>query len=82
MNSKVDIFLKTPLVELQEKTGVHQSQWSRYLSNKQSITESTLRKAAEALSMTASELLEGIEKRRNLSADQSSGSKRSKKAVA
>lgn len=67
---EIDIFVKVSLAELKSRTGIHQSQWSRYF-NGQPISERTLRKAGIALKMSTLDVLAAIELRREVLANAS-----------
>lgn len=60
-------FLTKSLEQLMLMTGIDRSRWSRYLTGKVAINERTLNRAAQALHMEASELLQAIQLRRELS---------------
>jgi transcriptional regulator with XRE-family HTH domain len=65
-------FTNLTVGELFKLTGIHKSQWSRYIAGNYPMSESTLKKAAEALGMPASSVLRGIEIRRELITNASS----------
>lgn len=59
-----DEFQQASLGQIAALTGIDKARWSRYLSCKVSITESTLTKIAPKLGMTATELLSAIIQRK------------------
>lgn len=59
-----DEFQEASLGQIATLTGIDRHRWSRYLTGKVSITESTLTKAARKLGMTPMELLSAIIQRK------------------
>ena len=57
-------FQSATLGELASMTGVDRHRWSRYLSGKVALTDTTLLKIAEKLEMSPVQLLEAILRRR------------------
>ena len=57
-------FQQATLGQIAALTGIDRHRWSRYLTCKVSITESTLTKVAPRLGMTATELLSAIIQRK------------------
>lgn len=58
-------FQMAKLDELALITGVAKSRWSQYFNSKMTLSERTLNRAAVALEMTPSQLLDAINRRRN-----------------
>ena len=60
----VDEFVKCPYSRLEDFTGISKVVWSYYFNDKRGMSEKTVRQVASKLNMPISDLLDGLQRRR------------------